>query len=281
MLTGTNLATVIAAVAADQLSASATVRTHVSARRLSSRRSRWCWASRSRRCSRFESPARSRCSPRGRCDFLRPCSRRCSPRRPLLSRMLRRIAGVPVDAESVFLSREDLALLMRRRAADAPRHPHDAILPAEQLMISRIFRFTHAEARKAMVPLVRVDAVPEETSLAAAIETGAARGLQPHPGVPSPHHRYRRRRARLRPAGGARPEPPGQRHHAAGQLFSRIDAARRSAGRAAAHAARTWRWWSTSTAASAGILDGRGSARGNRRRYRRRARRARGAGAAW
>jgi putative hemolysin len=95
----------------------------------------------------------------------------------LLSRMLRRLAGVPVDAESVFLSRDDLARLMRRRATDAPEQPHDAILPAEQLMISRIFRFSQAEARKAMVPLVGVDAVPEETSLAAAIETVRREGF--------------------------------------------------------------------------------------------------------
>jgi putative hemolysin len=95
----------------------------------------------------------------------------------LLSRMLRGLAGVPVDAESVFLSRDDLARLMRRRATDAPEQPHDAILPAEQLMISRIFRFSQAEARKAMVPLVGVDAVPEETSLAAAIETVRREGF--------------------------------------------------------------------------------------------------------
>ncbi len=95
----------------------------------------------------------------------------------VLSRLLRRFAGVPVDAESVFLSREDLARLMRRRPTDAPEQPHDAILPAEQLMISRIFRFSQAEARKAMVPLVGVDAVPEETSLAAAIETVRREGF--------------------------------------------------------------------------------------------------------
>jgi putative hemolysin len=95
----------------------------------------------------------------------------------LLSRMLRRLAGVPVDAESVFLSRDDLARLMRRRAIDAPEQPQDAILPVEQLMISRIFRFSQADARKAMVPLVGVDAIPEETSLAAAIETVRREGF--------------------------------------------------------------------------------------------------------
>ena len=90
----------------------------------------------------------------------------------ILSRLLRRLAGVPADAESVFLTREDLARLMRRRPSDASAQPaHDAILPAEQQMISRIFRFSRADARKAMVPLVRVDAVPVETTLAAAIET--------------------------------------------------------------------------------------------------------------
>jgi len=90
----------------------------------------------------------------------------------ILSRLLRRLAGVPADAESVFLTREDLARLMRRRLSDASEQlAHDAILPVEQQMISRIFRFSRADARKAMVPLVRVDAVPQETTLAAAIET--------------------------------------------------------------------------------------------------------------
>ncbi len=95
----------------------------------------------------------------------------------VMSRLLRRLAGVPADAGSVFLSREDLARLMRRRPGDASEQPHDAILPAEQLMISRIFRFSQADARKAMVPLVGVDAVPEETSLAAAIETVRREGF--------------------------------------------------------------------------------------------------------
>ena len=96
----------------------------------------------------------------------------------ILSRLLRRIAGVPADAESVFLTREDLSRLMRRRPTDASEQPHhDAILPVEQQMISRIFRFSRADARKAMVPLVRVDAVPEETTLAAAIETVRREGF--------------------------------------------------------------------------------------------------------
>ncbi|MGA6970049.1 MAG: hemolysin family protein [Candidatus Binatus sp.] len=95
----------------------------------------------------------------------------------LLSRMLRRLAGVPFDAESVFLSRDDLARLMRRRATDAPEQPQDAILPVEQVMITRILRFSQADARKAMVPLVGVDAIPEESSLAAAIETVRREGF--------------------------------------------------------------------------------------------------------
>ncbi len=90
-----------------------------------------------------------------------------------LSRWLRGIVGVSPEEESVFLSREDLAMLVRRHpdeAAPASEPSADAILPGEQQMISRIFRFTHAEARKAMVPLVRVEAVPEETTLAGVIE---------------------------------------------------------------------------------------------------------------
>ena len=94
-----------------------------------------------------------------------------------MSRVLRRLAGVPRDAESVFFSRDDLARLMRRRHSDPDVPRHDAILPAEQLMISRLFRFSRADARKAMVPLVRVDAVPQETTLAAAIETVRREGF--------------------------------------------------------------------------------------------------------
>ena len=90
-----------------------------------------------------------------------------------LSRWLGSIAGVSAEEGNVFLSREDLAMLVRRRPDEAaPTAPPglDAILPAEQQMISRIFRFTRAEARKAMVPLVRVEAVPDETTLAGVIE---------------------------------------------------------------------------------------------------------------
>lgn len=94
----------------------------------------------------------------------------------VLSRWLRRLAGVPADARSVFLSREDLARLMLR-PSDVSEQPHDAILPAEQLMISRIFRFSQAEARKAMVPLVGVVAVEGETSLGAVIETVRREGF--------------------------------------------------------------------------------------------------------
>ena len=89
----------------------------------------------------------------------------------LLSRALRWIAGVPSEAESVFLEREDLVRLLHRRPADVASPPQkDAILPSESRMISRIFRFSRAEARKAMVPLVRVDAIPQDATLSAAIE---------------------------------------------------------------------------------------------------------------
>lgn len=96
-----------------------------------------------------------------------------------LSRLLRRAVGVPPNVESVFLSREDLAMLVRRGSPEEAAAPvgKDAILPAEQQMISRIFRFTRAEARKAMVPLVRVQAIPEETTLAGAIEVVRREGF--------------------------------------------------------------------------------------------------------
>ncbi|HEY6421283.1 MAG TPA: CNNM domain-containing protein, partial [Candidatus Binataceae bacterium] len=77
-----------------------------------------------------------------------------------LSRALRRLAGVDPDAMSVFMSREDLVRLTHRRAGEGVAPEPDAILPIEQQMIRRIFRFSRADARKAMVPLSRVDAVP-------------------------------------------------------------------------------------------------------------------------
>jgi putative hemolysin len=95
-----------------------------------------------------------------------------------LSGLLRRIAGVPSEVESVFLSREDLQLLLERRAPRASMAPQtDAILPLERRLISRIFKFANAEARKAMVPLVQVVAMPEDTRLDAAIELVRREGL--------------------------------------------------------------------------------------------------------
>jgi putative hemolysin len=91
-----------------------------------------------------------------------------------LSRGLRRLVGVSPDAASVFLTREDLTLLVRREGAPPVA---DAILPAERQMISRIFRFTHSEARKVMVPLVRVEAVPQDMSLAGVIEVVRREGF--------------------------------------------------------------------------------------------------------
>jgi putative hemolysin len=94
-----------------------------------------------------------------------------------LSRATRRLLGIAVDSDEGFVSRDDLALLMHRRAGqEAPPVP-DAILPAERFMISRIFRFTRSEARKAMVPLVRVEAVPITFSQAEAIETVRREGF--------------------------------------------------------------------------------------------------------
>jgi putative hemolysin len=86
----------------------------------------------------------------------------------VISRMLRRVVGVPAEVQSVFLTREDL-MRLARRPQDLTSAP-DGIQPVEQQMISRIFRFSRAGARKAMVPLVQVDAIPEETTLAGAIE---------------------------------------------------------------------------------------------------------------
>jgi magnesium and cobalt exporter, CNNM family len=97
-----------------------------------------------------------------------------------LGRVLRRMTGVPPEeADSVFLSREDLAMLLQRAPGTAVSADEsaNAILPAERQMISRIFRFTQAEARKAMVPLVRVEAIPEETTIASAVEVVRREGF--------------------------------------------------------------------------------------------------------
>jgi CBS domain containing-hemolysin-like protein len=96
-----------------------------------------------------------------------------------LGRGLRQMAGVPPEAESVFMSREDLAMVLQRTpgSATSPDESANAILPTERQMISRIFRFTRAEARKAMVPLVRVEAVPEEITIAGAVEVVSREGF--------------------------------------------------------------------------------------------------------
>ncbi|MBF6568158.1 MAG: HlyC/CorC family transporter [Candidatus Binataceae bacterium] len=94
----------------------------------------------------------------------------------MLSRWLRKLAGVSPEIGSVFLTREDLALLLWRDA-DGHGPVTDAILPAEQQMISRIFRFTHSEARKVMVPQVQIEAVPDDITLAATIEVARREGF--------------------------------------------------------------------------------------------------------
>jgi putative hemolysin len=86
-----------------------------------------------------------------------------------LSRAARSLFGIADDKKEHPVSREDLALLMRRRSAET-MPLGDAILPAERFMISRIFRFTRSEARKAMVPLVRVVAASTDLSQAETIE---------------------------------------------------------------------------------------------------------------
>src|SRR5208337_263757 len=93
-----------------------------------------------------------------------------------LSRAMRRLIGVAPETQSVFMTREDLVLLIHRPPSEA-RAQHDAILPAERRMISRIFRFSRSEARKAMVPLVRVEAVTDDAPLSAAIEVVRREGF--------------------------------------------------------------------------------------------------------
>ena len=95
----------------------------------------------------------------------------------VVSRWLRRLAGVPAEMQSVFITREDLALMIRSLGDQTQPPIEDAILPAERQMISRIFRFKNAEARQAMVPLLRVEAVSQETTLAEAAEIARRTGF--------------------------------------------------------------------------------------------------------
>ena len=93
-----------------------------------------------------------------------------------LSRALRRLAGVSPEAGSVFLGREQLAHLLERER-DARKPTTDAILPVERNMIRRLFRFSRLEVRQAMVPLVRVEAISQDESLAAALEVVRRQGF--------------------------------------------------------------------------------------------------------
>jgi len=95
----------------------------------------------------------------------------------MVSRWLRRLAGAPAGMQDVFITREDLALMIRSLGDQPQPSIADAILPAERQMISRIFRFKNAEARQAMVPLVRVEAVALETTLAEAAEIARRTGF--------------------------------------------------------------------------------------------------------
>ncbi len=94
-----------------------------------------------------------------------------------VSRWLRRLAGVPAEMQSVFVTREDLAFMIRSLGDQPQQTFDDAILPAERQMISRIFRFRNAEARHAMVPLVRVEAVGLDTALAEVAEIARRTGF--------------------------------------------------------------------------------------------------------
>lgn len=95
-----------------------------------------------------------------------------------LSRWLRAKVGVSPEFGGVFLSREDLIQLLRRPSSGiAAGEAAGTIQPEEQQMISRLFRFSRAEARKAMVPLVRVEAVPDDTNIAGVIELVRGEGF--------------------------------------------------------------------------------------------------------
>jgi putative hemolysin len=93
-----------------------------------------------------------------------------------VTRWLRRLAGVPAEMQSVFVTREDLALMIRSLVDQPQQAAEDAILPVERQMISRIFRFKSAEAWQAMVPLVRVEAAGLDTPLAEAAELARRTG---------------------------------------------------------------------------------------------------------
>ncbi len=154
--------------------------------------------------------------------------RSCSRSRPLLSRWLRGIAGVVAGSGERVPEPRGLGDCCCGAPDEATcgRADADAILPAEQQMISRIFRFTRSEARKAMVPLVRVEAVPGTTSLAERVEVVRREGFSRLPvfhehifNIVGVVHVFDLLEA---------PDlsRAGERSDAAGQLLLRIDAAR-------------------------------------------------------
>ncbi|HLH76578.1 MAG TPA: hemolysin family protein [Candidatus Binataceae bacterium] len=94
-----------------------------------------------------------------------------------LSHGLRRWVGIGGQDSGAYIGREDLVRLLQRRTAGGSRVQADLIQPDESLMIGRIFRFTRAEARRAMVPLSRVEAVPLNFTLASAAEVVRREGF--------------------------------------------------------------------------------------------------------
>jgi putative hemolysin len=94
--------------------------------------------------------------------------------RPLLAaetafaRLLMRAFGLAAQGSGPFITREDLALLVRARG-ESQESGADPIRPAEREMISRILRFGDAEVRKVMVPLIRVRAASASASVAETI----------------------------------------------------------------------------------------------------------------
>lgn len=72
--------------------------------------------------------------------------------------------GVKLNEEHLFVSKEELKLLMKMK------HDKGDVKPAERKMINRLLHFTETEAREIMVPLIDVAALSEKATIGEALE---------------------------------------------------------------------------------------------------------------
>lgn len=84
---------------------------------------------------------------------------------------LYRVLGIDDASRRAMASREELVLLMQTEAGESEMNAD------EREMISRIFAFSHLEARDSMVPLVEIVAVPDDATVEDAVRAISRAGF--------------------------------------------------------------------------------------------------------